>query len=100
MKCRKCREQTNQTNSRRERVTTHDMPSAAPPRGYDTFGRSAKRESSTFAHQNATLVKGLYSMAFKYLKLFINSKSSPLPFLAPLLALALTSCISASGEIL
>ena len=39
-------------------------------------------------------------MAFKSLNLFINSKSSPLPFLAPLLALALTGCISASGEIL
>jgi hypothetical protein len=39
-------------------------------------------------------------MAFKSLKLFINLELSPLPFLAPLLALALTGCISASGEIL
>jgi hypothetical protein len=39
-------------------------------------------------------------MALKFLKLFINLWRSPLPFLAPLLTLGLTGCISATGEIL
>ena len=39
-------------------------------------------------------------MALKQLISIINSKFCALPFLAPLLALALTGCISATGEIL
>ena len=39
-------------------------------------------------------------MARKFLKLFINFNSTRLPFLAPLLTLGLTGCISATGEIL
>src|SRR5262249_9102927 len=75
-------------------------PPPPPPRGYDTSSRSTKRESSSFAHQKATLARGLYSMVRKLLNMFINSRSSALPFSAPLLAIGLTGCISATGPIL
>src|SRR5215475_11175870 len=75
-------------------------PPPPPPRGYDTFGRSAKRESSSFAHQNATLAQGLYRMAIKPFKSLLNLKTGRLPYLAPWLALSLTGCISATGPIL
>src|SRR5262245_30115865 len=75
-------------------------PPQPPPRGYDTFGRSAKQESSSFAHQNATRVKGFYSMALKLLRSLLNLKSSVLPCLVPWLALSLTGCISATGPVL
>ena len=39
-------------------------------------------------------------MAIKLLKLFINFKRGRLPYLAPLLALSLTGCISATGPVL
>ena len=39
-------------------------------------------------------------MASKFLNLFINLRPRLLPFLAPLLSLGLTGCITASGEIL
>jgi hypothetical protein len=39
-------------------------------------------------------------MAIKFLNSFMNFRSDRLPFLAPLLALGLTGCISATGPIL
>src|ERR1700750_1484781 len=75
-------------------------PPQPPPRGYDTFGRSAKQESSSFDHRNATPAPGTCIMALKSFRKLIIARIRVLPFLAPWLTLALTGCISATSPIL
>src|SRR5262249_16505887 len=66
----------------------------------DTLSRSAKRESSSFGHQNATPAYGLCPMALKSFRNLIFSVIRPLRLFSLLLALGLTGCISATGPIL